>query len=354
MKIITLLFELFLLQVVVVSFSVAQDTAVEKDDSQELIKIFQSPILNSEAWQSGDCLVGENLILDNVSTRADGLPAGILIEKKTYRRNAFDYEKRKYVSIKLSNSDYVDFDTIVNGEAKKESSIEWSAVFVDLTNGRLAMNGSKTRLKELKLKPNTTLEQINHELGFLDFRACWDRSGFGYNLKAFENAKRTVKIRCSGKGKFKSQYLPDNHLEFRFNAKSKVKDMGGPFMVYRFDLESSMPVYFSEFYTHKPSKTRVPQATISIDWLSFNDVYVPSGILLEEDIQLFLNEVVHKGRGENKLDFHWFSLNEELNEDLFQIESISSLEQISKFVDPITAEATQILNRRKLRDKSLK
>jgi hypothetical protein len=51
------------------------------------------------------------------------------------------------------------------------------------------------------------------------------------------------------------------------------------------------------------------------------------------------------GKGERRLDFRWFSVNEDLDDDLFDQSRIGLREEVLKMLDPVASNATSLISK---------
>ena len=93
-----------------IAFCCVQDKQAEVDEKKTLCSIFDSPVLNAEGWENGDCLVRDRVVVDNVEIKSDGSSSGIFIDKRSHVRTAFDYAGNRFASYEFTTVSYTDFD----------------------------------------------------------------------------------------------------------------------------------------------------------------------------------------------------------------------------------------------------
>ena len=80
-------------------------------------------------------------------------------------------------------------------------------------------------------------------------------------------------------------------------------------------------------------------------WQTINDIQVLKSInYVENRFMASAGEIF--GKGERRVDFHWFSVNEDLDDDLFDESRIGLRDEVLKMLDPETTKATSLINKR--------
>jgi len=279
-------------------------------------EIFLAPVLNSQTWRSGEFLVLDELVIDNVRESDSGLPGdGHLVEQRSWMRFAFDHDAERFAVYGKTNVDVVDFRQVDGVVPNRFSLEDYHSGCVDMKSGDMTLWDPFNDVRKGSTKANglVTVDDLV-ELRYRDFRSCWSTGP--YTSENFRSARKTAqsyrRVVREGKVNVESDGIKDLVFKMVWDP-GKSKQDGSKWVRHRrirFDKASSMPVFHGIWYISKPGNVKRKTFSISIDWTERSGIYVPKRIV-EYDLFRDPSKISDsKLPGQRTLSFIWLSINE--------------------------------------------
>jgi hypothetical protein len=321
---------------------------------EEVCSLFEVQHLNGLALTRGDVLVREVQNFDSTTTGSE--TSGIIVERISYRRAIFDYETGRFACFQIFNHEAADLDAELHERqsrlpAKSNSlrAFVWPGddekVFVR------DFPGPARVLERSELPPEQ--RRALKALQFRDFRFTKNTVGLS-NREILELGKSHLTADLLNRFEFVGEDEIEVEVWMPFQNTVSVPEgyvhNQDRVQLTRFTRDSGMPLWTVVY----GSLTRVSDGTVietdrkpkeKFHWQTINDIHVLKSInYVENRFMASAGEIY--GKGERRVDFHWFSVNEDLDDDLFDESRIGFREEVLKMLDPETTKATSLFNQR--------
>lgn len=321
---------------------------------EEVCSLFEVQYLNGLALTRGDVLVREVQNFDSTTTGSE--TSGIIVERISYRRAIFDYETGRFAYFQTFNHEAADLDAELHERqsrlpAKSNSlrAFVWPSddekAFVRDFPGRARV------LERTELPPEQ--HRALKALQFRDFRFIKNTAGLS-NREILELGKSHLTADLLNRFEFVGEDEIEVEVRMAFQntagaPEGYVHNQDRAHLT-RFSRDSGMPLWTVVY----SSLTRVSDGTVietdrkpkeKFHWQTINDIHVLKSInYVESRLSTDTGEII--GKGERRVDFHWFSVNEDLDDDLFDESRIGIREEVLIMLDPETTKATSLINKR--------
>lgn len=336
---------------------------------EEVCSMLGVPAANGLAMKQGDVLVRERYVFDSVSNGTRGFDrSGILAEEETFYRLMFDFDAEVFAIYRIFNRSIIDL-----GKPETEPEEDGSQVedgpdkYQSLYGACYAGDRSDVFLRhfpgKIQKKPRTEfpekLAELLFEMRFRDYRLP------AFNLRG--NPKSTAGIkehfqRLETGDTLKSfRVLDSNRVELEFRLPQEMHFIPSPhgkiseaFHLLQIDRESMMPVTDATvFMVNKPDGRTIEAGTGGGDrkhpptkfkWKLVNNIHVIQSITNRTlDTYPTPRSMEHEAYATRKQDFHWFSVNEELDEQFFDGSIVEDRKKVLELLDPVKSNAESLL-----------
>ena len=312
--------------------------ALDKNrEKSSICSIFETPIVNAQAWESFDVLLRDRKSFESVDLSAEVIDTGAIVDVEIFSRVVFDsklglcyFTWVQESSVDISNDDDPDKRSMIYG------------ICID-QNGKV----SERLFPHKKTKLALTEDDINSKLKDANFP---DIRGIGItasvNSSSFEMAKTFSTKFSTGQSMMATRSINPNKLEIQLNPETPNTD-SEKFLTYVFDVKSSQPIKLKQHYLvmqdGKQVKSRGYEAAFT--WEDMDSIYVPKTVVFSGGKARIINDKQHIGIERRDLDFHWFSLNDHdaIKEDLFSGKCLDKMSSVIDLVDPIKSGATNLI-----------
>jgi hypothetical protein len=306
---------------------------------KEIGSIFQAPVLNALAWQSGEYLLSTKTTLD--SFELEGETGGYVVDQHVLSRAAFDYEKMRYGTCSLVRANVQDFRQMNDGEPKKHTIEFMQIAYADFKTGKIYLNDSQHGYREAERNLGEEIKTFSDipELGYVDFRGCWT-----LGARTEENFSRSKDLAtvCENT-KFKHS-IKDGELKIGIRAESNSgPNYKGPFISFSFDVASSMPLRHSSYLVNVSTSERINEESVSLQWKELDGIFLPTKSV--KNSMFFGIGPIQNLRlpGQEVSKIHWYHINDEKAQpELFDPETVKNLDSVLELVDPIKNKAPEL------------
>ena len=325
--------------------NVGQDKKIEleQQEKSDVCSIYGCVDANCQAWRQGDFLVRARTTFDSTEISADRSVKGLMTDNEIFTRVIFDLDNRKYLYASWNTGSAIDFTSHpINPEAHRQL---FSVI------GGISSNGPKGtvlqyRLSRVPRRTNRSYFPDDEDkfliaINFPDYRGFWQyQKPTEFGKMEAESTVEALKV-----GRFFHSSSTDSQftkIVYDCPIGDQPDTVLGYFQTWTFENESMMPVAVVGEGKFKDGSIS-PGPNFKLSWELLNEVYV-----LHSSRKRFFDVVDttskrEKGTRIEDLDFHWFSLNEELDASLFEAEQFQSEQSLLKLVDPRLAGANQLI-----------
>ena len=324
-----------------------QDEDIAKQDQAvKQCSIFSATIANASAWRSGDVLVRTATLLDTVNEGTEGELdlEGVVVKCVTLDRLIFDFDKNLFCWLTKSVTTHVDL-TLNEGQPYE----------IVVARG-LCVSGDKSPVI-VRDFPSESWKQPNqlNELGQAAFLKSLNIPDFrgtgivGSDSGSFQRAQDSVSSIKTGVT-FISRKDVGNYAKICLGGPVDQESRRQVFDDFTFDLRTLMPLTHSYWcmvpddVTGAMVKYRGVESKNS--WQELNNIFLPTTIRITQGNAVSVNGTQHIGIQEVDCDFHWFSINEPVDQlDVFKGSPLKDFEAFFSFVDPKLAGASGLIER---------
>ena len=146
-------------------------------------------------------------------------------------------------------------------------------------------------------------------------------------------------------GKFFHSYQRRGQkLDIYFESGVKVLNEGDEFLkVYTFDLDQLVVPKVRAVFIANGKRQDI--ASFEIEWDEVNDIMVPISGRLEKFQNMHIDvNTSQSGKISQEFDFHWFTVNKEIEPQLFSIDNVKDRNAVLSMVDPVKLNATNLID----------
>lgn len=305
----------------------------------QICSIFESPKANCLSWRKGDVLIRKQLSLDTTNFPDSGSIKGLkgrLEKTETMSRIIFDYDNGIFLHINVTVGSKQVFDDDLPTDPQVISQLTgW------MCTGNQGMVASYNTEGGNRLRWNRSQFPEDQDV-FLNMIKMPDYRGFWLHGKpVLHGRSHGSAVRASGRD-FHSHSIDGEQMKIRYEKEPKEgeAEFGTPVTLVVFDLESLMPTKFNHF-NRRANDSPVQGPTFDIRWKAIGDVYVPTKAC-SRTYRMISAKKEH-GPQYDEYQFHWFSLNEDIDTSILDIELFNDREKMVKLVDPILTGADSLL-----------
>lgn len=322
--------------------------------------IFETALLNAQAITKGDVLIRRSAVFDGVRFDEQGKPNGLADSSESLVRCIFDFDRGLFALYENGIQNRVDFTVPENFVprvfwVRPPLVEEWRVLMVDFDNSRFWISGSNGGSRQPQELDSLGLvgerDLVLKKLRFLDPRVlgtlpqlCCLGSGEQGLLPGYLNWFRQ---RASGRGFLEKLGPEKGKVTVRYSLPT-----GRDGLIHRdtvtFELDTGLPCVSlgqSRLHEADPWVFRFEEKT---EWSKHKDIWVARSIHNSKPTSAHGasgTEVCE--RTEYQIDFHWFSVNEELDPRFFDGSRTGGKEEVLKWLDPEKNRATDLLPNRK-------
>ncbi len=316
------------------------------EDSAAKCSVFESPLANARAWQKGDVLVRTHTSFDTINKRKGIDENGVSIWTESWNRVVFDFETGKFCNLSYTVTSELDLASPDGSEVA--TKIARYGYCCESFQGRIFQRRFPGELVEAKrhlIGPQK--KDLVGYIAFPDFRGiAFMLGGSEDSLEYAEKLGERFKT-----GELLRSYSSSDDKEIELKLEVYSDERKTNFCTFHFDVKSLMPKSYTSFSEmSKPfpnGDTRANGPSGSWKWQLVNSVYLPKEWNASTGKKLTLNQREHMGRLHSDHEFHWFSLNEDLDEKLFDGSCLKDLESFMLHVDPAKCGADSLIETKK-------
>jgi hypothetical protein len=319
----------------------------QQSEGAKICSIFEAVETNCIAWRQGDVLIRRSNFVD---TAENPDFEGRLEDIEVWTRIVFDFDaqrftelnfavfKRNWINPEMDNSKD---DLIVEFRGQsydKSRGFDASVYKGDRTQGRFVF-------KEENIPNDATKHDLPISMKFTDFRWFWfDRSN---DLDLVKNSLNSCKL---GLG-YSSHKLSNGRLTIRLAPpEAELKEKGGVVTTLVFDTDKLL-FLASRSISKLPGQPDAIAEEFDLKWRPVKGVFVPvESRELKGKAFFEKGEMSEIGTEITTYHFHWFSVNEQLDDELFNVENLREPNWITNMLDPIRLEAESLKRFRQRRE----
>jgi hypothetical protein len=291
---------------------------------EHLLGVIEAHFANLASWDTGDVLV-------RVRTTGSGTPEGAAIpigaeiastvfEQTGVMRFTFDFPRKRFVGVISREREIHVFDALdneINEKPFPERHRFIDSFLIDESRSLAVVRGRTGQFYQLKPSDKPFIEIVRDRFGVLNFKGAgigptadssWNEQQLKTCLDLLFNADVIEKVSHVGK----DQYRTFSRVSLpAVNVKGYRRTVD-------WDVVYGVPVRFSE-YAGYDDDAQASTNSAQAEWFELNSQMMPRRI--RENRRKVLNSM--SGRQfivdqESEVDFHWFSINEQLPDDLFE------------------------------------
>ena len=306
----------------------------DNSDAAEVCSIFEAVEANCRAWRQGDVLFTTRRVYDT-SAVIDGQILGQLEGVESVTRVVFDYDAGLFFFAKLSFTDVERFDDESPTAIKKTVLSSW------ICTGK---SGQVARYNPGKKRTLWNRDQFPaDQTVLLTMIQQPDLRGFWLHRKPTLHGRSLGSTTlASGKG-FRSASESADELKIVFNVEESNPVPGTiPQSSIAFDLESLMPTRFRRF-TSRTDGVVAQGPSFDIQWQQINGLQVLASASARRYRGIPGRERKEHGPEYTDYRFHWFSVNQPIDPEHFQIELVDQRELLLEMLDPVKLKADSLM-----------
>jgi len=321
----------------------AQVTGPDKREAA----IFGAILMNADALRKGDVLIRESVSLDTVTEKPELDLEGVTKSSQMLIRFVFDHDAGRYCVLQQGFIRSLDLGEVGSGREPERTIDVMRAGSVSGPESPILVRNFPGIVQEipLRMRQAMTLSILRYlhapELRVLPIASTMDED---YTfIREYETRLQ------SGAGLRKVSRKDASHLELT----SFVDYPGGarpgtPLGVewkYEFDLENSLPVRISGEIRYPTGAEEVdsePSVTIA-KWQPINGIQVLEQMESRGGRAVRLNGKYHRGESLTLIQFHWFSVNDPLDEKFFDGSCFQDAESFQNHIDPAKCGADSLV-----------
>jgi hypothetical protein len=234
---------------------------------------------------------------------------------------------------------------------------------IENVGGRPLLNGPPKAMQAMGLVRNSGKTQFTHQIGsrllqndstkyplhyleLIDLRftglSFSPRLYSRHDEESFDVCLSALRIHAN---KYKPGDATNDKIRLTRSAGVKGVDTEIVDTVWEIDRESLMPSSIEQFVRDAKAKRRTLDSREEIEWKEIDGIYVPLKITgLKIDLSLSLDKKsVEQASTETNVVFHWFSVNQPLDEEKFDTKYISSVKSFKQHLDPSASRASTFI-----------
>lgn len=321
---------------------------VDEAADREGEKLLEAVYFHHLAWQSGDFLVRERSSFDSVN-RIDGTIdlEGIVENRTAWYRVVFDYRRNLYCALVREESTELDLSKQKeNFPSDRVIGSRWGAcVDGEETLFSRIFPGKCDRLpKGIWQIPGKDLAESAR---FPDFRGVVMASIAQPGNAGIQMTEQLVKAKADRWRVIRSRMLKAGEKEFTFAMLPSQHSVDWLRDLWVFDLDRSVPIrrqFFAEYEGGAGPRTKAQEKEITFAWIEMHGVQLLQKYhrYCESD-EHRIGFVTHQGSLSREYDFHWFSINQELDATCFDGSWLKDLDSFEARLDPVRAKATSLI-----------
>ncbi len=312
------------------------DLTVDKSHMSGLFEVHAARI---ESWRQGDVLIK---VKSSGSGGLFGVPPGpdkeeLLTEETGYTRFIFDLDKKKFLVVKRTKGTATVFDGLGNQLGDPVQAGVNSVGIYDAERGLCLLKRSDGKIQDL-------MRIMRSDEMFIGMAGVNSFMGLGFKPQPQEGWRSQSNIwqDLSRDGHVDAIRSIENIGQNRYRVLSLVElpghGPGGTRTITEWDVKRQVPVHFTRYagVASDPEKlfSLNPRASHLAEWGEFHGEWLPKLARgMAKQAVLFQG----KDYG-NKLEFeiqiHWFSLNQEIPDETFDVEVLRDVDKQTALLDP--------------------
>jgi hypothetical protein len=332
-------FKFFILVVCALLYCNVGDSQEVDPNAAEKCSVFESILINGEAWQKGDFLFRERTTFDSINKRSGFKNDGVLVESETFCRVVFDFVQKKLCVLSWRVETILDL-SVEGGEKSITQMRGYSFSPI-----QVVVRDFPGEISVTKHSPKANLnEEYSKALAdnYPDFRAVgYTRHGGAGGL--IEAAKKIPQI-VSGKNFHRAVDVSRDQYKIQFRLPGGNDEIRYILDSYHFDNSTNMPAAFNQTLFLKEPENDSPTYEfddVEYKWKEFDGVQVPTFIRQHRSELMHVGMGRHVGMRTCVTDFHWFSFNgkDEYPSDFFDGTCMKDMDSMLNRIDPEKANA---------------
>ena len=336
----------------VVAGLLAPSSAPAQITEADVCSYFEMALANARSITKGDVLVREVFTFD--STKSKKGSSGVVAEETAFHRIVFDYDAEKFLCFSTFKRAVLEVAEAKNGDLEPHSTAyeSLSGFVYGGKDKKVFVRHFPNSVSVLDRKdlPNENDEFLS-KVGFRDFRLVFA------NVKGNPSSNKSSEdlLTRYQTGDLLNSQSSTSAEEIEIELKIRQDNIQVPdgfsldkaVAVWNLNTKTGMPNSRFEVFYLKDGKGmpldsgRRPR--IKFQWDFVNNVYVVKSLINESQEGYATSGKTHQARGHKRMDFHWFSVNEKLDDDLFDESVIFNRSETLKLLDPETTGATDLI-----------
>lgn len=320
----------------------------QTQDAEKAASLYSAIVINADAWIRGDYLAKISREFESLDESEDGAPAGIVAEEIIYNRGCFDWENQRFAQYHLRKKEITNYNAGINSPVK---TVSWGGATVDVKAKRAKrLNSDSTRRLSTY---NDNLPQEFLRSRFFDFRGLpllgtevLGDSAEAYREEAAREGGRLglIKMEEGDEDTIVLTYFVKNPKEVVNEKTGTTVYHQGQKILRTFNRKTlnlvASEIYFvtGQFLT----KDKLFSKT-TLEWEEHDGVYVPSSYVDVRNAVVLVGGRTEFGRKTTRVKFHWFSVNNVIDESLLDGSKVKNRGTIVDLTIPENVDAVSLI-----------
>ncbi len=308
-------------------------------DKSHMSGLFAAHAARIESWRQGDVLIK---VKSSGSGGLIGVPPGpddqeLLTEESGYTRFIFDLDKKKFLVVKRTQETATVFDGLGNQLGDPVKAGVNSVGIYNAEHGLCRLKGSDGKVQDL-------MRIMRSEHVFIGMAGVNLFMGLGFNWQPQKGWRSQSDIwrDVSEYGHVDTIRSIDNIGQNRYQVLSVVERPGsvpgGTRIFTEWDVKRQVPVHFTHYTGVKSDPEKPfslhPDTSHLAEWGKFHGEWLPklarglAGQTVRFQGKQFANDL------EFEIQIHWFSLNQEIPDETFDVEVLRDVDKQTALLDP--------------------
>jgi len=334
--------------------------------AEDACSLFEVMLANGMALTSGDVLVRERSFFDSVNGLWGVDEKGMVVDEETFSRLIFDFETGRFAVFLKYHRTRLDLakqstpnDSSTTGPEPEEFERFYGACVAGGESPVYSRLFPGARQVKKRTEYSSLESDFLGKIGFQDYRLFPLNEGANPSeiaaadamIQRFRTGDSVGSFERVDNGQLEVMIKSPNMMQVPVPEGAKLKGAG---VVWRFDPESQMPVSTKMVFRFKmadgqdvESSTGLgKEAGTRMEWQLMNDVYVIKSAR-NGSVQSLTGSSGRETKAEviRRHDFHWFSVNEEVDPRFFDGSLLADRKGFLEIIDPKACGAESLIDR---------
>ncbi len=331
----------------VISIVNGQEEGSPKEQDIETCSILGVVLANAEAWTKGDVLIRWTDTFDSVKKDKQAGLVGGTFSRMDWRRFVFDFDEGRFLQAKLGTTSGLWLPPEPNLSSKEIASQEWSGV-VALKNKQRAWFIENGYRRQSRTVSSEDVEKFLAKSRAFDVRTVWMHphhgNFFSYRFVFGVFSQRWEHLKA-GRGCVSAKKDKDGNLVLIFERITQQQEHFLNTTKIVIDLETQMPIEISVSVRNKETGGFGQGGRATYRWELRDGVFLPTSIRVERPCSVRIERHQQVGHMVQELEFHWFSINSELDPQLFSEDRVKNKAALYRLLDPVATGAKSLIDR---------